>query len=192
MSGNNRDEGGSTARARWDYGCLFTKSGDEEKIVSLLAAEHAEADAIAPVKVRYRRSAGLAQREEVRLFPGYIFFRLPHGGDERVPWLWRLPARLLLYGDGSWRMRGDDVRTVRLFFDEGGVVELSTAYYENDRIHILDGFLKHYEGSITRVNHRAKTAEIKVQLQDKTLTLWLGFELIERADKPAKDGQGNG
>ena len=68
-------------------------------------------------------------------------------------------------------------------FREDGVVGLSKAYYEGDQIRVTEGALKRYEASITRVNHRAKTAEVRVDFHGKVMTIWLGFELIEPAGK---------
>jgi hypothetical protein len=45
----------------------------------------------------------------------------------------------------------------------------------------VDAFLKPYEDAIVSVNHRKKTAEININLQDQMIDLWLGFELIEPA-----------
>ena len=53
---------------------------------------------------------------------------------------------------------------------------------------MTEGALKRYEASITRVNHRARTAEVRVDFHGKVLTMWLGFELIE----PAEGGLYNG
>ena len=70
-----------------------------------------------------------------------------------------------------------------VFFRADGAVGLSKAYYEGDRIRVTEGALKRYEASITRVNHRAKTAEVRVDFHGKVMTIWLGFELIEPAGK---------
>ena len=44
---------------------------------------------------------------------------------------------------------------------------------------MLDGFLKDYEGYITRVNRRKKTVEVTIDLQRKKAIMWLGYELVE-------------
>ena len=162
------------------YGCLFCRTGKEEKIIRELKALKPEFSAMAPTKLRYRRHGQDADEEWVRLFPGYVFFRTqdPKASVQDVRLLDDV-LRLLTYADGRWELCGADERIARLFFEEHGAVGMSKAYYEGDRIHIADGFLKQYEGCITRVNRRARTAEIRVDFHGKIVTLWLGFELIE-------------
>ena len=91
--------------------------------------------------------------------------------------------RMLTDMDGNWRLSGRDREIAKRLFDAGGIIGFSKAYYAGDRIRILDGFLKDYEGYITRVNRRARTAEIRVTLNGKVLDVWLGFELVE--EQPA-------
>ena len=96
--------------------------------------------------------------------------------------LYRLPdiLRVLCSGDGDWHLAGTDLIMAKALFSEDGVVGFSRAFFEGDRIRIADGFLKQYEGQIIRVNKRAKTAQIRVKFEGKTLSLWLGYELIDR------------
>ena len=96
--------------------------------------------------------------------------------------LYRLPdiLRVLCSGDGDWHLAGTDLIMAKALFSEDGVVGFSWAFFEGDRIRIADGFLKQYEGQIIRVNKRAKTAQIRVKFEGKTLSLWLGYELIDR------------
>ena len=164
------------------YGCLYCWSGREEGVIGQIATKFPEVHAIVPAKLRYRRHGGQADEERVKLFPGYVFFRttaeIDLVGFSRIVDL----VRVLTYADGDWRLHGADSEIAREIFDAEGTVGFSTAYYEGDRIRIVDGFLKKYEGSIIRVNRRAKTAEIRVCLQDKVITTWLGFELIDKGE----------
>ena len=165
------------------YGCLFCRSGREQKIIRELTRLTPEVSAVSPAKVRIRRSREGSSEELVTLFPGYVFFRVAEGAPD-VGRFARLEdvLRLLTYADGEWRLAGSDEAIAREFFGEDGVVGLSKAYYEGDRIRVTEGALKRYEASITRVNHRARTAEVRVDFHGKVLTMWLGFELIEPAE----------
>lgn len=166
------------------YGCLFCRTGKEDKTIQQLTAMYPDVKAISPRKMRYRRHGKEAVEEQVPLFPGYIFFRtIPE--DERTYHFaaFEDALRLLCYNRNNWRLIGADEAMARTFFEYHGVVGFSKAYYEGDRICIAEGFLKQYEGSIIRVNHRAKTAEIRVEFQGKIITMWLGFELIQPTSK---------
>ena len=67
-----------------------------------------------------------------------------------------------------------------MLFKEDGNIGLSQAYFDKgDRIRILDGFLKDYEGNISSVNRKNKTVEVTVNLQGKKVIMRLGYELVE-------------
>lgn len=160
------------------YGCLFCKTGAEARLAETLMQRDAEVRAIVPMKKRVRRSGGKATDELVVLFPGYLFFAAY--GDFKAYTLARNDDayRLLLTDKDDWRLMGRDRELVKSFFDNGGIIDLSKAYYEGGRIRIIDGFLKDYEGQIIRVNRRNRTAQIKLDISGSATTLWLGFELI--------------
>ena len=169
--------GGSVYR-----GCLFCKGGLEKKVVRTLAILYPELHAIAPERMRIRREQGKVIEERVILLPGYVFFEsmepelsMNLSRQENV-------LRLLTYPDGDWHLRGYDDAFAEMLFRENGQIGFSQAVFdEGDRIHILSGFLKDYEGAITRVNRRYRTVEVSLELQGKKVTMWLGYELIEKA-----------
>ncbi len=67
-----------------------------------------------------------------------------------------------------------------MLFRSGGNIGLSSAYFDRgNRIRVLDGFLKDYEGYITNVNRKKKTVEVTVNLTGKKVIMWLGYELVE-------------
>ena len=61
----------------------------------------------------------------------------------------------------------------------GGGIGVSRAYFdENNRMRILDGFLKDYEESIVGVKRKYKTAEISIEFQDSAIRMKLDYELM--------------
>lgn len=179
-----RPEGPCVTARTCDYGCLFCKSGHEDRLVDEFRIRYPWIKAIAPSKLRHRRMGGKVIEERVILFPGYVFIRVDHDGPEMDVLRTRYHEnvlRVLTYEDGRWQLFGADRALVEALFQENGVIGFSKAYMEGERIRILEGFLKQYEGNIVRVNKRAGTAEIRVRLQDKTISTWLGFEWIEKA-----------
>ena len=162
-------------------GCLFCKTGKEKEVVQQMGLYAPALRAIAPVKLRYRRVGGVALEEKVSLIPGYVFFESSEG--ELPARLTRLEnvLRLLTYPDGDWKLTGYDDQFAKMLFKADGVIGFSKAIFdEGNRIHILDGFMKDYEGSIIRVNRRARTAEVSVDFQGKKISMWLGYELLQK------------
>ena len=162
-------------------GCLFCRVGREQSVVQAMKTYAPGLRAVAPVKLRSRRMGRSAREEWVSLVPGYVFFESRE--PELSVRLTRLEdvLRLLTYPDGDWHLTGYDDQFARMMFDNNGEIGFSKAVFdEGNRIHILEGFLKDCEGRITRVNRRAKTAEVCVELQGKRISMWLGYELMEK------------
>lgn len=165
------------------YGCVFCQTGREAFVAQTIEKNMEDVSAIVPRKLRLRHLDGVPVEEEVILFPGYVFICL----KGKIP-IWETLKRqsnvyaLLTDVDGEWVLSGSDREIAKLFFEAGGTIGFSKAYYEGNRIRIIDGFLKGYEGSIDKVNHRAKTARVNVLFREKKITMWLGFELIEKGN----------
>ena len=169
---------GETANETWHYGCLFCRSGAENQIIGVLKTWYPGIEAVSAHRMRIRRGGGSVSKELAPVFPGYIFFRAR--GDVTMRKLLQAENvyRLLKDADGNWRLRGSDREIAERLLAAGGTIGFSKARYTDGRIQILDGFLKDYEENITRVNRRARTAEIRVTLGGKIFDIWLGFELM--------------
>ena len=162
---------------REEYGCLFCRARCEQRVVDDLAERIPQIKAIAPVKLRYHRNKHADEREI--LFPGYVFIQADSDCSLFQQINHRYLYRVLCDAGHNWRLRGSDARIAQKLFEVNGVIDYSKAYYENDRIRIVDGFLKDYEGDIIRVDRHARTAQICVRLPDREVKVWLGFELLE-------------
>ena len=163
------------------HGCLFCKSGSESEIVRKFEFLFPGSRAIVPLKTRYRRMGGEAREEDVPMLPGYVFFETEQDLNLRKLLRTQSVYRLLCYGDGDWRLHGSDDQFAALLFGMNGNIGISKAFYdEGERIRVIDGLMKEYEGFIIRVNRRARTAEIRIPFQDKQVSMWLGFELIDK------------
>lgn len=178
-------------RTRVSRGCYFCKSGKEAEVVRHFAVAFTNGEAIAPTRTRIRRTHDAAIEERVTLLPGYVFFQITEDESRTPPTPDALLSalldfsrtdsvlKLLRYSDGTWRLFGSDDVFARMLFETGGNIGLSQAYYDRgNRIRILNGFLKDYEGYITNVNRKKKTVEVTVDLQGKKAVMWLGYELV--------------
>lgn len=174
------------------HGCFFCKSGKEADVINHFITTFPDGKAISPTRTRIRRVHDTAIEECVPLLPGYVFFQItekePVAPDIIDAVLIALRQftktdsvlKLLRYTDGTWRLLGSDNLFAEMLFKSGGNIGLSTAYFDRgNRIKILDGFLKDYEGYITNVNRRKKTVEVTVNLQGKRIIMWLGYELVD-------------
>ncbi len=168
---------------RMKYGCLFCRTGKEKSLAAEIESEFPEVQAIFAEKLRRRRVGPGKIEEAVPLFPGYLFFRTGANIDARQFVRRQDVFRLLRDSEGIWALRGEDLHIARYLFTQNGVVGFSKAYYEGDRICVTDGLLKAYAGQIIRVNRRSQTAQIALEVGGNRVTVWLGFELIEREEE---------
>ena len=185
---------------RISRGCFFCKSGKEADVVNHFKMAFPNGAAISPTRTRIRRIHDAAIEERVLLLPGYVFFQfvekesaVPGTTDAALMTLLRFSQmdsvlKLLRYSDGAWRLIGSDDLFAEMLFRTDGNIGLSQACFDRgNRIRILDGFLKDYEGHITNVNRKKKTVEVTVNLQEKRVIMWLGYELVEAVpDNPQK------
>ena len=162
------------------YGCIFCRTGNEQRLVRSIQRDYPEIRALAAAKKRMRRQGKMLIEEQVPLFPGYIFFCADSGFAPRNLIYKEDVFRILHDSRGFWQLTDEDADFARALFEQNGVIGLSKAYYEGDRIRIVEGMLKMYEGRILRVNHRSHTAQVCVGVAGQEVTVWLGFELIDK------------
>ena len=168
---------GNEQQESTSYGCIFCRVGCEDHVVTEILNEESDIRLISPVKLRYNR--GKKATERILLFPGYVFFSV--SPDYKISNITRnrYVYRVLTYADSSWQLVGADKEIAAKLFSCNGVIDFSKAYYENDKIRIVEGFLKEYEGSIIKVNHRMRTALVQIEFANTSLKVWIGFEVIE-------------
>lgn len=162
------------------YGCIFCRTGSEKLLAESLEREYPGIRVLAAAKKRMRRQGKMLIEEQVSLFPGYLFFQAERNLEVGNMIRREDVFRILRDSQGSWQLHGEDADFARALFEQDGVIGLSKAYYEGDRIRITDGMLKMYEGRILRVNRRSNTAQVSVGIAGQEVTLWLGFELIDK------------
>ena len=183
-------------------GCFFCRSGKEAEVVQRFHVAFPGSRAIFPTCTRYWRTKNEAVEYRVPLLPGYVFFEtdasqavVPSTLDGiRFQRLQTIDAslldfahsvhvlKLLRYANEGWRLQGSDDAFAQTLFSVEGNIDVSQAFFdEGDRIRILSGFLKDYEGCINRVNRKARTVEVGIDFLEKKVRVWLGYELVAKA-----------
>ena len=158
------------------YGCLFCRSGSEDRIIGDLQYSHPFVQCISPKRIRVRRQG---EKNLDTLMPGYIFFKTETDIDFRSILNKEDVYRLLKYPTGDWKLNETDLQIAQMMFEMGGIVGLSKAVFEGDTVRIIDGPMKIYENHITKFDKRAKTAQVQFDFQGKLVTIWLGFVIEE-------------
>lgn len=160
------------------YGCLFCLTGKEKSVVDRIQAFCPEIRAITMRKIKYRTCRKVKRTEEDIVLPSYVFFRAP-SYSESVLNLPRENIIRMLTKDGDWRLHDADEEFVRWLFRYDGLLSLSKAYREGDRIRIASGPMKDMEGKIRRVDKRGLSGQVIFSFDGREIPVWLSFELIE-------------
>lgn len=163
------------------YGCLFCMTGKEQSVAERVQAACPDVRAITMRKIKYRTCRKVKQTEEAIVLPGYVFFKAP-SYIEPVLIFPRQNVIRALSMEGDWRLRGADEEFARWLFRYDGLLSLSQAYRDGDRIRIISGPLKDMEGRIRRVDKRGMSGQVLLSLNGREIPTWLSFELIDRMD----------
>lgn len=162
------------------YGCAFCVTGKEEMFARNIETACPGMRAT-PVRQIKRKTVGGCTSLVVRIaFPGYVFLEADSAG-ELISQLPRENLKALLVTPNSgWKLSGDDERYAKWIFSLGGLISLSKAYMEGERVRIISGPLKDLEGHIVRIDKRNRNGQIMLTFNNRTITAWLGYEMIEK------------
>lgn len=156
----------------WRYGCLFCRTGAEATIAGYINQTITDVEAVAPTRTRRKTIAGKPVEDQVKLLPGYIFFRTE--SDEPLPLLTRITnvLKLLEYDNISWELTGSDRGFAEFLFDNDLLQPLHVTFIDGI-LHFEDGFLYGHDDAVLRVNRRKKTVEVSLGLD--RLAFWIGY-----------------
>ncbi len=183
MRGNNVTEAASAFQdddndSGTSYGCVFCLTGKERQVAEMIRLACPEAEAITMRKTRYRTCRKVKTLEEVIVMPSYVFFKAPSETEPLVRFPHQDVIRILTTDHGEWRLSGADEQFVKWLFHYHGLLGLSQAFKEGDRIRIVSGPLKDMEGKITRVDKRGCSGQVVLSFNGKDIPVWLSFEMI--------------
>lgn len=178
LRGNPGDSGENPAMA---YGCLFCKTGREERVAEQIRSVCPEVQTTTMRQLKYRTHNGEKCLEESLLLPSYVFFRGP-AGLEPAAFPKQHLIRVLSVDGKDWQLQGDDLLFVQWLFRQRGLLGVSQACQEGDRVRILSGPLKDLEGSVRRVDRRGRSGQVVLSFRGREISVWLGFEWVAKPD----------
>lgn len=162
------------------YGCIFCVTGKETMVADNIARVCGDIEVCVARQMKRKTVNGRTSMVEATLFPGYVFIKAPRKCDI----LAHLPRDgmlcVLTSGDREWQLYGQDEIFARWLFDRGGRFDFSTAYQEGDRIRIVSGPLKDFEGHILKIDKRSRNGQVELTFSNRTFKIWLGFEIVSK------------
>jgi len=144
-------------------------------------------EAIVPVKVKLLRRKGEVIREEVLLFPNYVFVRCDLDPPCFRAYVQRYFSnlngfiKLLQYKDKDIEsLSQEEIGLLKPFFTNRGVFDPSIGFIQHDRVFITEGPLKGLESSIKHINRHKKEAILELTLFNEVKEVKVSCEILSK------------
>ncbi len=163
--------------------CLSGKEDLVRKKLSLSAGSELPEIFIPRRKMKIRRG-GRTLQEEYVLFPGYLFFHCESVNQTLVQWCREIPEALRFLPDNReiQPLRPDERELLsRLLFQGEIIGDSAVRFNTNNRIEVVRGPLKGFEGQIIKVNRRKGRAKVRLDMYDRSFEVDFSFFDIEKS-----------
>ncbi len=140
-------------------------------------------EAFVPICRREQRRAGQLIQIEKVMFPGYVFLvtAVPEDLFLRLKKVPRL-TKMLRVGDDIMPISEKEEDVIRRLINKEHIVEMSRGYIKGDKVVVEEGPLVGLEGIIKQINRHKRTAKIELQLEDKTINVIVGLEIVSKTE----------
>lgn len=151
--------------------CVYCYMGYEEKFAEQVSG----VKVIVPYKIRREREKGRWVDKKIKLIPGYAFVYADNI-QEIIDSTREFKVRLLSYPDKTYALHGADLEVARWVWNNLGVIGVSYAVHEKDKVKIVSGALKENEGIITRLDRRHRLALVELKIG---MRMWLSYDWLD-------------
>jgi transcriptional antiterminator NusG len=167
---------------------IFVMTGQEDSIRrrlenKLTDSESVKARFFVPKRKLKERKDGVVIEVCRVMFPGYVLV-----GTEQIDEVFDFVnnikgvLRFLKNNDEFQEVHLEEISRLIYMTDDEGVIGDSKVWLnENDRVEVLSGPLKGFDGWITKLNRRKNRVAVSVLFGTERHEVWLGAEFIERS-----------
>lgn len=157
------------------------KEQDTADLCRKIVANEILTESFIPRYERMKRYQGAWHKEQLPMFPGYIFL-VTERVEELFYKLKSVPELTKLLGDGSEfiPIRDEEKSLLQRLGDEKHVTEMSMGYLAGDQVVILSGPMKGLEGKIKKIDRHKRMAVIGVRMFGRLVDVKVGVEIMER------------
>lgn len=136
---------------------------------------------LVPKRKIFERKQGIRQEVIKTMFPGYVLLETESIFDfysqaKGSPHIIRFLRENSLFQE----VRKEEIQQILMMVDSRGLIEISKAFVENDRVKIAEGPLLGMEGIIERIDRRKGRAKVRFYLNEKSLLIDLGIQILEK------------
>lgn len=159
--------------------CLNCETGYEASIARML--EYNDFTPITAMTERIIVKNGIKKREERALFPGYVLFEALEFNMDNVASFRRNPhfLKVLSYRNGDYALKGEDLEFVGWLKRRQGMISVSKVCKVGDKIRVVDGPLRDFEGLIVSVNKKRNCVAIQLGEGCVMNRIWCSVEYVE-------------
>ena len=164
------------------FGCIFCVTGKEDQLALEIMSHCPETQAFCMKQKKRKTRQGVTVWTETVLFPGYVFFKASVDANVSASITGEYILSILTDEAGEWQLYGEDKNFARWVFQNHGLIGVSSACREGNRIRMLAGPLKDYEAQIVSVDKRNQNGKVILNFGGKSFHAWLGYELVETTE----------
>ena len=154
--------------------CVYCYMGCEDQFARLSTG----AAVIVPYRIRRDKEQGKWVDKKIKLIPGYAFI-YADSMEEVLNTMRGFRVKLLTYSDDDSVLRGSDLDFARWVWNNDGVIGISSAIHEQDKVKIISGALKENEGMIVQLDRRHKLAKVALNIG---LKVWLSYDWLDNME----------
>lgn len=168
----------------YDAYCLFTLTGQEEKLASEINDEYDYALATPIMKMAHRSRMGERFDVQEVFLSGYVFLYLPKDRDIKYIRSNRGNYfKVLSRSNDDGKLYGGDLRYAEWVLNVEGVLSVSEAIKIDGKVKIVNGPLKDLEGSIVEHSKKNRNCCIEIDFLGQKTRAWLPFDWVDFNNK---------
>lgn len=168
----------------FDAYCLFTLTGQEEKLANELNEEYEYCLATPLMKMAHRSRMGEKYDIQEVFLSSYVFLYLPKDKDIKyVRSKRQYYFKVLSRNNDDGKLFGSDLEYAKWVMDVNGILSVSEAIKIDGKVKIVNGPLKQLEGSIVEYSKKNRNCCIEIDFLGQKTRAWLPFEWIDFDNK---------
>lgn len=156
--------------------CLYTRAGRENKAAQYVG-HYTGLEIIYPYRLLREKRRGKWLDVMRPMIPGYIFLYGLLLPEHLAPL--RDMGRLIQDLDGNCRLTGNDGTYASWVYTHRGAFGVSTVMKEGDRIRVVDGPLKDFDGDIIRFDRHKRRVTLSIPFDGREHIIQMSVDEIE-------------
>lgn len=182
----------SKGKRNMGWYAIFVETGMEERVCAEIKQRlrllncMSECELLIPRRKLIERHQGIVKEVITKMFPGYILIY-----TEKIQELYgkvrgcRHLIKFIHTNDYFAEIKVNEIANIVYMMDDSGIIGPSDIYIENDRVRVISGPLKSYDGYIKKIDKRKHRAKVIFQFNGIDHAIDLSINVIERINMDA-------